>query len=404
LAIWKECDNNSYSCNVVVPVIAYLIKYKEIIVEYEWYHHHVRKNERELDVAKSENGKKYYKMKKIVDWGILKVAKTLSTAPWIGGSADYYEGVVKELLKLHIIEQFIFVDNSKCKISYYLNIDAWNLGDNYNQLIDVIKNEWKLDVIERNDYILTINKDIGEEFLDKIENEINEDKFVTIKISTFHAQELLNIEIIKTRILDMLRRYPNMFLQIMVIGKKSSNIAKENADMYSFESVYRNGIAEIYRGMKECRDRVIVKSVPDDDDIARFRGIIVLCENDIIYCSQVWWRFGMDRGVYKAVLTTESDNSFSRNFNNLFTKYFNLAICENRLIVRIWYKMRHSVIKPMLIMMATAFVANAIMVLISQRTWDDFNDEFTFVSILTTALFYYVPKWYYFIKRKFFII
>lgn len=405
-----EVRNNLYmnSFDILVDILAYFLKYKEIVIDFDWSKICLGKVNAQLIDLENHMGamEKVWKVTSPIDMGLDIVSKHLASAPWLGARQNAYVNLLWFLLESDILIQITICENDDegklvHKVKYTINPEKLIFPEVQLQVcVDAIKNDWKRDYIERRDYIFTEDKQEWKDIFSYIEDNIKSDEYITIKIATFHAQELMDLGEITQQLFALFEKYPRLYMQIMVVGKKSSKTAKENADANRFNVVYRNGIAQLYRDMGKYKHRMIVKSVPDDDDIARFRGVVILHENEIVYCSQIIWRFGTDRGVYKKILVTHSDNSLSRSFNNLFTKYYKECKCENRWAIKIMDWVRRSIIKPLLV--------GAITVLITAILYRIFGLEYSpenyLISIIVIALFYYVPKCYYYIKRKFFIV
>ena len=370
-----------YNYGSVIDIIAYFVKYGGVSFEFDW-------EKLCSDRIKKHNvdykGKKCFQLDQYVEWDIFhRLSKLLATAPWLGEKDGAYINVIRFLVEKKILSIYLYKEYDRAKKSY-INIIEFTVG------IAVSEEDNKA----RNDYILKDGPDKFRVIMD-IVKELNPTEHITIKMASFHARTIMDIIEDKEQLKMLLDRYPRLCFQLLIIGKNSPRVARENASNERFKQAYMSGVVGLYKELGKYKDRVIIKSVPNSDEIAYFRGTIILRENDIKYCSRVFWRYGRDRGIYSKALKTYSDNSFSRISNALFTRYFAEAHCENRVLGKVWYWMRFTGLKVIIATVITILLTYILECLDCENVYCN--------SLVVGLVMYYGPERLKKIRRRFFI-
>lgn len=154
----------------------------------------------------------------------------------------------------------------------------------------------------------------------------------------------------------------------------------------------------MYRAVYPYTDRVKIRSIRGYHETAYLRGSLILQKNEILYCSQILWRFGKDRGIYSKELVTKSDNVLSRNFNFLFEKYFKEAYPEYN---NKWGYRIENLILPLAFSALLSFLLTSLVLrFIDNENW--FSDYIS--SFIVACVMYGCTKFVYHVKRKIFII
>lgn len=379
----------------LLNIVAYFIKYKESSYE-------CNLSPFELSGLKFDNQLNKYIISRESSLNELKItalSRTLATAPWMGDSDTAYEESIHILLKKEIIENYIIQINGEYRIVFELNLKNITLLKN-------IFEDWEMAEQERSDYEFIEGKTKFEKILNIISAIPDTNKHIALNIATFHARTLMNsVSEDSEKLKNLLIKYPHLVVNILIIGEKSSKLAKENATKEEFKKVFREGISKTYNDFSEYKNRVNIRSIHDHDEMAYLRGTIILAEKEIIFCSQIFWRFGADRGIYAKELITHSDNSFSRNFHFLFEKYFGESYPEHKIIAKGMYYMKIIGV-PLLF---STLISLALILFINPKISGIMQDKFLgldgFISsFIASWIMFFCTNLFYNIKRKIYII
>lgn len=391
----------------LLNIIAYFVKYQKTFYD-------CNISSCELSCLKFDNNLKRYNIPNgtsLKESKNFELSKTLATAPWMGDSDSAYQNSINTLLEKGIIENYIIQVNNKYKMVFEFNLNNQEINRILRKY-EIFK-KWSIADKKRSDYKLNEKKVEFKELLDIINSIPNRQEYITLIIATFHARTRMNIPEDSDNLKNLLEKYPHLVINILIIGKKSSKLARENATKKEFNKVFRDGIYKIYDEFGDYKNRINIRSVCGYDEMAYLRGNLILVGNEIIFCSQVFWRFGEDRGVYAKELVTHSDNTLSRNFNFLFAKYFEEAYPEHKIFHKFWYKVGNLFRKVLFLGIASfalSFLINCILIIfIHKEKLPNFTCDFLFgdefiSSLIATWIIYWFTKFIYFIKRKRYIV
>lgn len=389
--------NENYNQNYLIDIVAYFIKYKNNEYDCNEYYIDIQNCTR---CVKDSQNEKIYKVVFFETKDVLNLSKTLATSPWMGNDNDAYLQDIKCLIDKDVIEFLIVKEHdkkrniNKFKVRYQLNVAiSQSLKDEMGNL----EIKWQNDSAARNDYRLIDGKIEFGDVLDEIQR-MSEESYITLKLAVFHARTVFDVPKYVQRIKRICQTHPYFIFQVIIVGKKSSKLARENSKQREFIKAYRRGIIDIYKDMEEYQDRIIIRSIRGDDDMARLRGVVLLSNNEIKYCAQYFWRYGNDRGIYRKSLISQSDNAFSRRFNTEFSKIFKESYPENRVIGKVIYMLRKIGAIAIFTGTISVFLTWLLDIVLEDYEWKNY-----IISILVALAMYIVPKIYRTFKRKFFI-
>lgn len=203
----------------------------------------------------------------------------------------------------------------------------------------------------------------------------------------------------------LLQAYPHLTVNVLIVGKKASKLAKENANKKEFRRVYEEGITKIYQDLDMYKNRVNIRSICDYDETAYLRGNLIMINNEIVFCSQIFWGFGMDRGIYNRAIITHSDNTLSRNFHYLFEKYFKESYPEHKVKDKFKYWAKR-IGFPILFSTVISIGLTALLEPVFRLITEEYKElNYNFLSSFFAALImFFSTKIIYGIKRKRYII
>lgn len=329
---------------------------------------------------------------------VIEMSKILATAPWLGDSDNAYIHAIEELLEKKIIYYYqMWKDGHNCVV-FELNIDEICLDA---EIKAKIKRDWAEAEQKRNDYKFGEERSRIDKMLDVIKSIDDHDKYITLNIATFHARTIMNVAEDAEELKRLLKEYPHLVVNIMVIGKRSSRTAKEHAGRRKFKKAYLQGIANTYKDFAEYKNRVNIRAVCSNNEVAYLRGSLILADNEIKYCSQLFWGFGNERGVYSKEIVTKSDNAMSRNFHYLFERYFRESYPEHKICHKVIYNLKQYG-GPLFVSALISLFLVLVFKCITAKTGFQFGDNF--YSTAAALVMFWGTKFYHCIRRKFFIM
>ncbi len=256
----------------ILDIVAYFIKYKSI---------------------KNYNNR---------DDDITSFSCCLATAPWMGQTdVNYYKNYLKFLIDKNIL-----------KYDKLKNIIYYGKFEEYKRI------EIKQLHEEDNSF---------EKVYEYIKKFVSNNTCITLKLSVFHAKSFMSFLQGKgQQLVELLEEYPNLFVEIICVGKYSGEIGKEGADDEHLNNVLKDGMLKLYELASKNRKQFKIRIVRDNIVDISLRTTILLENDDITFCHFKYWRPGYERAIYGNTYEVDPKSSLALQINQIFDEAFYRAI------------------------------------------------------------------------------
>ena len=249
------------------------------------------------------------------DDDITSFSRCLATAPWMGQTdVNYYKNYLKFLIDKNIL-----------KYDKLKNIIYYGKFEEYKRI------EIKQLHEEDNSF---------EKVYEYIKKFVSNNAYITLKLSVFHARTIMDFSQGRgQKLVELIEEYPNLFVQILCVGKYSgkvgqkgadeeylNNVLNEGADEEHLNDVLKAGILKLYELASKNRKQFKIRIVRDNIVDISLRTTILLENDDITFCHFKYWRPGYERAIYGNTYEVDPKSSLALQINQIFDEAFYRAI------------------------------------------------------------------------------
>lgn len=251
---------------------------------------------------------------------------SLASAPWMAAVSERLRTPLNKFIELKILT---FKNNFKeiniC-ISLNINYDCFPEKEirNINYYYSCAVNDHEKRLLLHKDMGWTIGAGNLKSDLEEIIK--NEQGRVIIKIIAYHGRTWFGIDSSCGFIQDMLYRYKDLFVKILLVDKNADITVREGATVEEHSQSSINGLQNIYNLNSNFKKRVDIRLYGKSIKTAFLRGMIIEnSEGDILNAHITNWRFGYERGIYGKELILHNESSLSKLCNQYFDDVFSDA-------------------------------------------------------------------------------